>query len=425
LAAHFARTVAGMERLWDIHMLVMFPAYTAISQFDDLYRDLFGAGGGPAADPGQPFGAYRLLQGFDNKTLEADRALWQLSRRALAVPEVRRVLASGPAAGVAAALEACAGGPPFLGELRAFLRTYGERGDKWGLSHPYWIEDPSPAIENLRDYVAQPDRDPAAERAALAAERERLVARARARLRGRPRPVVQDFEFLLGAAQQANVLTEDHGFWIDSRGGYQVRRVLLELGRRFAHAGTLAAPDEVFLLTPDEVRETAAAAARLDRRRLVAGRRAELAYFRTIAPPPALGTPSPSDAAPDEPVLRMLGRFFGAPPESAAGADVVRGTAGSPGVARGPAKVLRSLAEAAKLRPGDVLVAETTAPPWTCLFATAAAIVTDAGGILSHCAVVAREYGIPAVVGTGTGTTAIADGRWLEVDGDAGVVRLL
>jgi pyruvate,water dikinase len=305
------------------------------------------------------------------------------------------------------------------------LRAYGERGDTWGLSRPCWIEDPSPAIESLRDYVAQPDRDPAAERAALAAERERLVARARARLRGRPRPVVEEFELRLGTAQAANVLTEDHGFWIDSRGGYQVRRVLLELGRRFARASALTAPDEVFLLTVDEVRETAAAAARLDRRRLVAGRRAELAYFRTIAPPPVLGTPSPSDATPDEPVLRMLGRFFGAPPESAASADVVRGNAGSPGVARGPAKVLRSLAGAAKLRPGDVLVAETTAPPWTCLFATAAAIVTDAGGILSHCAVVAREYGIPAVVGTGTATAMIEDGRWLEVDGDAGVVRLL
>ena len=179
------------------------------------------------------------------------------------------------------------------------------------------------------------------------------------------------------------------------------------------------------MLTVDEVRETAAAAVRLDRRRLVAGRLAELAYFRTIAPPPALGTPSPSGAPPDDPVLRMLGRFFGAPPAAAARADVVRGNAGAPGVARGPARVLRSLAEAARLRPGDVLVAPTTAPAWTGLFATAAAIVTDAGGILSHCAVVAREYGIPAVVGTGTATAVIEDGRWLEVDGDAGVVRLL
>ena len=86
---------------------------------------------------------------------------------------------------------------------------------------------------------------------------------------------------------------------------------------------------------------------------------------------------------------------------------------------------MRSLAEAGRLRPGDVLVAETTAPPWTPLFATAAAIVTDTGGVLSHCAVVAREYGLPAVVGTGAATASIEDGRLVEVDGDAGLVRLL
>jgi pyruvate,water dikinase len=94
-------------------------------------------------------------------------------------------------------------------------------------------------------------------------------------------------------------------------------------------------------------------------------------------------------------------------------------------VVRGPAKVVRSLAEAAKLRPGDVLVAETTAPPWTPLFATAAAIVTDTGGVLSHCAVVAREYHIPAVVGTGKATARLRDGQIVEVDGGAGVVRVV
>ena len=87
--------------------------------------------------------------------------------------------------------------------------------------------------------------------------------------------------------------------------------------------------------------------------------------------------------------------------------------------------MIRSLAEAGRLRPGDVLVAETTAPPWTPLFATAVAIVTDTGGVLSHCAVVAREYGIPAVVGTGSATSVIQEGQLVEVDGDAGIVRLL
>jgi pyruvate,water dikinase len=89
------------------------------------------------------------------------------------------------------------------------------------------------------------------------------------------------------------------------------------------------------------------------------------------------------------------------------------------------ARIVRSLDEADRLAPGDVLVAETTTPPWTPLFATLAAVVTDTGGVLSHCAVVAREYGMPAVVGTGDGTDRIPDGAAVEVDGDAGVVRII
>jgi len=121
---------------------------------------------------------------------------------------------------------------------------------------------------------------------------------------------------------------------------------------------------------------------------------------------------------------RFFGKFFGGPPQALEEPDVLKGNAGSPGKVRGPAKVVRSLSEAGKLQKGDVLVAETTAPPWTPLFATAAAIVTDTGGVLSHCAVVAREYRVPAVVGTGRATTTIRDGQILEVDGDAGLVRI-
>jgi pyruvate,water dikinase len=92
---------------------------------------------------------------------------------------------------------------------------------------------------------------------------------------------------------------------------------------------------------------------------------------------------------------------------------------------RGRARIIRSLAEAGALRTGEVLVARTTAPPWTPLFATAAAVVTDTGGVLSHSAVVAREYGIPAVVGTLAATQLLRDGQLLEVDGNAGTVTVI
>jgi pyruvate,water dikinase len=414
LIAHLGETIARTERLFEFHDLCMVPTFLAISMFDDLYRDLFGGE--------QALEGYRLLQGFDNKTLETDRALWQLSRQARSAPEVQQALAEQPAGKIIAVLEQSAAGRAFLASLQAFLHEYGQRSEL-AISSPRWIEDPTPAIAILQDYIAQPDRDRQAERAALAETRAQLIAQTRLRLHGYPQPVVSRFEFLLKAAQAATVLSEDHAFWIDMRGLYRFRLVVLEFGRRFAEAGVLEGPDDIFYLTLEEVRQTAEALPKLDRRLIVAGRRAELAYFRTIEPPPALGTP-PEGTPPDGALSRAIEKFYGPPPAPAVEADVVAGHAGSPGVVRGTARVIRSLTEADRLQYGEVLVAEATLPEWTPLFATAAAVVTDIGGILSHSAVVAREYCIPAVVGTGIATATIRDGQLIEVDGTRGIVRL-
>lgn len=414
LLAHLEETLDRSRRLWELHFRIVFPGYGAISHFDDLYRDLFGGEGA--------FDAYRLLQGFDNKTLESGRALWDLSRKALALPEVRQVLEGSAAAGVLAELEGTTAGRAFLADLRAYLEAYGQRGDKWGLSTPCWVEDPAPVIKNLKDYITRSDRDPKAEQAKLAAERDQAIAEARARLKGYPQPVVGQFEFLLKAAQQGIVLSEDHGFWIDYASTYRVRQVFTEFGRRLARAGVIEHADDVFYLTLDELRNLATPSGGDDRPQ-VTRRRPELERFRAISPPPALG--ADYGPPPDSPMSRFFGKFFGGPPRASEDPGVLNGYAGSPGKVRGPARVIRSLAEAGKLKRGDVLVAETTAPPWTPLFATAAAIVTDTGGILSHCAVVAREYRIPAVVGVGRATAVIRDDQILEVDGDAGVVRIV
>jgi pyruvate,water dikinase len=416
LLAHLDETLVRWRRIWDIHFRLVFPTLLAISLFEEFYRDLFGSA--------SVFDAYRLLQGFDNKTLEADRALWQLSRQALAMPEVRRVLETRATTDAAAAFQRLPAGDMFLAELRSYLEAYGQRCNDLILSAPRWIEDPTPVIANLQHYIRQPDRDPLEELADTAAERERLVAQARERLTGYPAPVIEQFELFLKAAQTATVLSEEHAFWIDYSCMYEGRRVLLEFGRRFAGAGAINQPADIFYLTLEELRETSSARSEDDWRPLVGRRRAELTRFRTITPPPALGTePAESHAA--DPVSRAMDKFMGAPPQPATEPDMVCGHAGAPGVMRGPAKVIRTLADADRLQPGDVLVTIATLPPWTPLFTTAVAVVTDVGGILSHCAVVAREYGIPAVVGTGVATTVVQEGQLVEVDGSAGVVRIL
>jgi phosphohistidine swiveling domain-containing protein len=417
LIIHFDQTMRRIARAWEIHFEIAFPMLLGMSLFADVYADLFGAE--------NTFDAYRLLQGFDNKSLETDRALWRFSRSAQANPAVRDILMHCADTEVLAALQGQPAAQLFLAELSAYLDEYGRRADKWNvISAPSWIEDPTPVIKNLKDYAAQPDRDITAESQRLAAEREQRLADIREQLRGYPQPVVGQFEFLLQAAQTATVLQEDHNFWIDQRCMYEVRRVAQEFGRRFTAAGVIDHAEDVFCLTIAELRAAAEALPQAAQQELVAQRKADLARFSTVAAPPVLGT-LPAGAPPDDPFGRAIGRFFGGPPQPSSDPHTLRGNTGSPGVVRGVAKVVRSLREAAKLTKGDILVAETTAPPWTPLFATAAGIVTDAGGILSHCAIVAREYHIPAVVGAAGATTIIRDGMVIEIDGDAGIVRIV
>jgi pyruvate,water dikinase len=120
--------------------------------------------------------------------------------------------------------------------------------------------------------------------------------------------------------------------------------------------------------------------------------------------------------------VRLLG--ITPPDTSPRDPGVLKGVAGSPGVVTGTARVVRSLAEASVLDEGDIMVCEMTLPPWVPLFSIVSGVVTDTGGVLSHCAIVAREYGLPAVVGTQVGTTTITDGMTVTVDGTKGVVLL-
>ena len=425
LLAHLDSVVTGAERIGTIHYLIHLPNLFAMSQFDELFRDLFESDSSGVDGALAPF---RLLQGFDNMILAGDRMLWDLGRKALTMPAVQGILEEKAAAEVIPALEESAAGQVFLEELDAFLREHGQRGAMFSaIGEVSWIEDPTPVVKMLKDYVTQPDRNPQAELAAEAAERERLLNKARARLKGYPQPVVDEFERLLKAAQAATVLHSDHGYWIDYRAMYNVRRVLLALGRRLAAAGVIDAPADVLFLWLAELKAAAQDPSRVRRQEVVAERKSEMAHFAAIKPPSMLGTLPLMPPPTEEPLTRAYAKTSGGMAAAASSRDpgVLRGNAGSPGTVRGPAKVVRSLAEAGKLRPGDILVAETTAPPWTPLFATAAAVVTDVGGVLSHCAVVAREYRIPTVVGTGHATEIIQDGQVIEVDGDAGLVRVL
>jgi pyruvate,water dikinase len=196
-----------------------------------------------------------------------------------------------------------------------------------------------------------------------------------------------------------------------------------ELGNRLVRTGAIGRADDVFWLTEGELQAASEAldqgGAAGDHQALVAERRARWRAQRLLTPPVALPLRGGTT------VLGVdWGGFMPARIEQAGG-NVIRGTGASPGHVTGTARVLYGPDEFALMRPGDILVARITTPAWTPLFALAAGIVTDVGGPLSHGSIVAREYHIPAVLGTAVATERIRSGQRITVDGDAGTVRLL
>ncbi len=425
LRAHLAETVRRWQRLWEVHFLLLVPSMFAMSEFADLYEDVF--------EGAEPFDSYSMLAGFPSSTLESGRDLWALSRRARSYPRAVKILVDTDPAEAVARLRADLGSVGFVAEFDAYLATHGERADKLSLHHPYWVEDPTPVVKNLQNFLRQPDRDFDAEMSQAADQRERRAAEMRARIVDYPRAVREEVAFLLRAAQAGSFLAEEHGYWIDYKASYCVRRVLLRIGDRLLVAGLLDSDGDVFYLDLAELDDLVAGAGDAEGGRAghlaaIAARKADAARFAGVAPPPLLGTiPGEVELAQvaRDPISQMFRKIEGDVPAALSTGDLVVGNAGSPGIARGTVKVLHRLDEATKLEPGDILVADATAPPWTPLFASAGGLVTNSGGILSHSAVVAREYGIPAVVGAGNATAILRDGQEVEVDGTLGIVRIL
>ncbi len=405
LSTLFERIVAKRERSGQLHFLAVLPAGGSVAFFEEVYGNLFG----------KPKGSehLQLLQGFPNKSVEVGNALWHLAAEARKRPAVMKVLREVPPSEARAAIEGVEGGAEYNGAVDEHTEKYGWRAKDFDIAATTWHEDPTPIYALVREYAARNDYDPEEEFRSLVAAREAREKVLKEKLAGGP---VEMFSQALAFAQQYLPVQENHNFWIDQQGTCVQRMPTLEAGRRLVAAGRMAATNDVFMLRYDELQDALRGGAG-DLRELVASRRADLAKFRAKAPPAEFGlTPPPSDG-PEE-------RFFGVKPPESADPRVINGHGASAGKITGVARVILSLDDADRLKSGEVLVCPATMPPWTPLFALASAIVTDHGGVLSHTAIVAREYRIPAVVGTKLATALIEDGQMITVDGSEGTVRL-
>ncbi len=348
---------------------------------------------------GKRFGL--LLSGAGSSTLAANRALEALAARIRAEPALSDAFARYEAGKLKAVLADEAAGRSFLAELDTFLGLYGHREVVLStVLQPTWKDAPEVVLGMLKGLTAEP-AEPRAGSPPWRQAQQELLAHPWLRFP----PLRSALLRLLGTARLLWQIREDTHFDV-TRILPILRRALLELGRRLTAAGVLEVPGDVFHLKKSELQPLAAdwppTPLRAERlRSAVQWRKARRASLE--------GRPLV-----DPSLFRA---------SQATGDTLLQGMAGSPGIAEGPARIIRDPSQFERLRPGDVLVAPYTNPAWTPLFQRAAAVVVDSGAPGSHPAIVAREYGLPAVVGTATATQVLRDGEWIQVDGGRGTVR--
>lgn len=379
-----ARVRAAIDQHWRTNRWAMRVSFLSEQAQDDL-RSVLGRLGERLAPP--PNEALLLSSVEDLATGRAARALADLGARHAQQRDA--VLAAERPVGLPSPLR-----EEFLGLVETF--GYMAEADE-ELSQPRWEENPSIPFALLKAAIGAGEGP--ARHADAGEEERRVLSAAPWRARSIRRKIALARRYAWWREELREVLMRTNRL---------TRRAFLSLGERWAARRLIASPDDVFWMTAGEV--TAVLDGDLELSSLgvqVSRRRRHGDRFRRWRPPDTLGAPA------------RAGR------SATTEARSLAGTACSSGVAEGPVCILRSLEEAPKARPGSILVLEYSNPGWTPVYAVAAGLVTEEGGLLSHGSIVARERGLPAVIQVRDATRLLRDGQRVRVDGDRGSVLVL
>jgi pyruvate,water dikinase len=428
----YDRTLRCADEMWEHHFEFLLLGYGAYATFSDFCKSQL------PDIPDQHVA--QMVAGIDVILFRADAELRRLARLAIETGVDGAFVEGRTPDEIDADLATSESGRSWLEALEAIKDPWFNMGTGDGLYHYYgsWYDDPTIPYASLIGHVAalhagreidRPTEEIERERDRLADEYSSLMEPAAA----------QTFRELLGLSRTVFPYVEEHKFWCDYWFQARFFNKVREFGALLARHGFLEDGEDIFQLSRHEVGTA------LDELSLswatggvplgpahwppIAARRKELlARLADWTPPPALGT-MPETVS--DPMTVML---WGVTParlqEWARAADDVdsrelHGAPASPGVVEGRARVMSGVGDLSQVREGEILVCTITSPAWAPIFSKIRAAVTDIGGVMSHAAIVCREYGMPAVVGTGRATATIKTGQLLRVDGVTGTVTIL
>jgi phosphohistidine swiveling domain-containing protein len=363
----------------------------------------------------------RLQNSAKDRNWDSIESLWQMKNEVRDDAELRVAFEPEDTKQIAAKLRAIDRGRSFIAErIDPYQREFGWHA-VW--SHEFIFptvrEEMEPVLELIRGYMTTDYDFPTA----IEAMRKDIEAASSEILDGLEGEALEEMRAANAVNLRMAPLTPDHHFYIDQGANAHVRLVLLAVGRKLVEAGRLDRPDDVLFLRYNELRMLIGSAEAIDARGLVAHRRNERDAAKQVHPRDWVGTVTPSQLA--FPYLVNWGypeRFHRQQSEDE---TRIEGIAGSPGAIEGTARVVMTTDEFDQVRDGDILVCQMTNPAWVVLFTKIAGLVTDTGGTTSHPAVLSREFGIPAVIGTSIATKRIRTGDRIRVDGSKGIVEIL
>jgi phosphohistidine swiveling domain-containing protein len=397
---------------WDVHMDFFVPVYYIFGLFEKMCRELLGI------DHGDPLFS-KVMAGFDSMAFKFNREIWRLGKLAidLGLEEVFSGTADGDE--LISNLESRDAGKKWLAEYMDFLKVFGWRCVRmFDWSTPSWIEKPSLGIMPVKMAISTGGastieaKKEQAEKERKEAEKE-ILAKVSVDQR-------DWFESLMKAAQMAGYWSEDHSYYCDLYTGALGRWVTREIGGRFADAGVIDDPEDIYFLLVGEINKALIPMGRVKLHRYVQTRKKEWEGYLKVTPEIFYGNPAfMGEMARKDPVITAASAVPNVREELKAD---LYGGASAPGIAEGVARIIMTENELGEIQPGEILVAPGTSAQWTPAFELIKGIVTDGGGALSHAVIQAREYGIPAVTGCQEATRKIKTGDKVKVDGDLRVV---